>query len=518
MRSQFWMGNISLDNESWRRNSKRYTKLITLWKQLHIQQSHYQLQEVHVQEFRVMTESDVEAIHLASLRVLAETGITLAHPEAREILSGVGAKVEKDRVLLPPVLVEQEVSKSANKVHIRGRNGSVKTLGDGTLHWHNLGGARDIYDAGSGIHRKAMLKDLQDCTRLLDALDGVTTITPFFTPQDVPGHLMSLAMYRYAIPNTTKPLQGPGVQTAQEVQFAIRMASVIGPPEEVLSLSVSPVSPLGFPNDCAAAIIEIARHGIPFAPLPCPTAGTTAPFSIAGAVTQQNAEILASIVLAQLVHPGLPIVYCGRLAMMEPRTGISVWGGVELGLASAATVQMGHRYGLPVNVYGFSTNSHTLDIQNGYERSLNALLPALAGADELSGVGEMEAGVMGSFAQIVCDNEIAASVRRLRMGFEINDDSLAVDIISAAMQSTHNFLGQKHTLRYLRSGEVLLTSLAERGSWETWEKNDRAGMAERAQLEAMQILKSHQAEPLSTNQELELDEILREADRKLGKS
>jgi trimethylamine--corrinoid protein Co-methyltransferase len=217
------------------------------------------------------------------------------------------------------------------------------------------------------------------------------------------------------------------------VQYAIRMASVIGPPKETFSLSVSPVSPLGFPNDCASAIIEIACNGIPFAPLPCPTAGTTAPFSIAGAVAQQNAELLASIVLAQLVRPGLPIIYCGRLAMMEPRTGISVWGGVELGLASAATVQVGHRYGLPVNVYGFSTNSHNLDIQNGYERSLNAIIPALAGADELSGIGEMEAGIMGSFAQIVCDNEIAASVRRILNIFQISDDSLAVDIISAAI-------------------------------------------------------------------------------------
>ncbi|MCX6068937.1 MAG: trimethylamine methyltransferase family protein, partial [Chloroflexi bacterium] len=132
--------------------------------------------------------------------------------------------------------------------------------------------------------------------------------------------------------------------------------------------------------------------------------------SIAGAIAQQNAEVLAPLVLAQLVHPGLPIFYCGRLAMMEPRTGISVWGGVELGLASAGTVQLGHRYGLPVNVYGFSTNAHTLDIQDGFERGLNAAIPALVGADELSGIGEMEAGVSGSFAQMVADNEFASSV------------------------------------------------------------------------------------------------------------
>lgn len=470
-----------------------------------------------MEEFRVMSESDVEAIHYASLRVLAETGIVLSNQEARDILSGAGASILNDRVLLPPSLVEEQVSKAGNEVRIRGRNGSIKTLGDGSLHWHNLGGARDIYDASTGKRRKAMLKDLRDCTRLLDALEGVTTITPFYTPQDVPGHLMSLAMYRHAIPNTTKPLQGPGVQTAQEVQYAVQMAAVIGAPGEVFSLSVSPVSPLGFPNDSAAAIIEIARHGIPFAPLPCPTAGTTAPFSIAGAVAQQNAEILAAIVLAQLVSPGLPIIYCGRLAMMEPRTGISVWGGVELGLASAATVHIGHRYGLPVNVYGFSTNSHTLDIQNGFERSLNAMIPALAGADELSGIGEMEAGVMGSFAQIVCDNEIAGSVRRFLRGFEVTDDSLAVEVISSAMNSSHNFIGQKHTMRYLKGGEVLLTSLAERGSWENWETSGRKGMAERAQQEAERILDKHEIPPLSADQERELDEILNEADNKLKK-
>jgi trimethylamine--corrinoid protein Co-methyltransferase len=464
-------------------------------------------------ELKVLSHMEIEAIHTASLRILADTGIVLSHSLAREMLTGAGAKVKDERVFLPASLVEDQVAKSGKKVSIRGRSGASKTLGDGSLHWHNLGGARDIYNAGTGTRCKATLKDLQDCTRILDALDGVTTITPFFTPQDVPGHMMSLAMYRYSIPHTTKPLQGPGVQTAEEVKYAVHMAGVLGPPGEVFSLSVSPVSPLYFPNDCTEAIIEIARSGVPFGPLPCPTAGTTAPFSIAGSLAQQNAEILASIVLAQIVHPGLPIIYCGRLAMMEPRTGISVWGGVELGLASAATVQVGHHYGLPVNVYGFSTNSHTLDIQNGYERSLNAIIPALAGADELSGIGEMEAGVMGSFAQIICDNEIAGSVRRLTRGFEVSEDALAVEVVSAAMNGTRNFLGQKHTMRYLRSNEVFLTKLAERSSWESWEANQRSGMAERAQTEAMDILQKHEVPPLSDDQERTLDAILEEANR-----
>jgi trimethylamine--corrinoid protein Co-methyltransferase len=342
-------------------------------------------------------------------------------------------------------------------------------------------------------------------------------VTPFFTPTDVPGELMSLSMYRHSIPNTTKPLQGPGVQVAAEVKYAALMAEVIGKVDEVLTMSVSPVSPLTFPDDLVESIVEIAKLGIPFGPLPCPTAGTTAPLSLAGALTQQNAEVLASIIIVKLVRPDVPVIYCGRLAMMEPRTGISVWGGVELGIASVATVQLGHRYNMPVNVYGLSTNAHVYDVQNGYERAMNALLPALAGADELSGIGEMEAGVMGSYTQMVIDNEIIGSVNRAVKGFEVTPDSLAVDVIKNAMEGSRNFIGAKHTINYMRAGEIFYAKLGDRNNFEVWDQGGREGMAERAQAEAERLLTTHQVPPLSADQEKELDKIMQAAADELVK-
>jgi trimethylamine--corrinoid protein Co-methyltransferase len=465
--------------------------------------------------FNLLSHAEVERLHQATLRILDETGIVLNEQSSRLLLAEAGARLGEGRVYLPPGLVESCIAQAGKQVSIRGRGGAVKTLGDGQLYFHNLGGARDIYDAGSGGRRPAVVQDVCDATRLLDALDNCHTITPFFTPTDVPGGIMSLAMYRHALPYTVKPLQGPGVQYAAEARYAVRMAAVIGEPGEVLTLALSPVSPLTIPDHEALAILEIARLGIGFAPLPCPTAGTTAPFTIAGAVAQQNAEVLSALVLAELTNPGLPIIYCGRLAMMEPRTGISVWGGVELGLASAVTVQIGHYYGLPVNVYGFSTNAHTLDAQNGFERALNAALPALAGADELSGIGEMDAGVMGSFAQMVADDEFASSILRLRQGVGADEESLAVEVVAAAMTGTRNFLAQRHTMRHLKAGELLLTRLAERGTWDSWETAGRQGMVERAQALAEQILCQHQVPPLDPAQERELDELLSAAEGEL---
>jgi len=467
--------------------------------------------------FSILDETEVESIHQASLRILGETGVVLTEARSRAILTGAGAQVQDKRVLFPAELVEQCIAQAGKQTTVRGRGGVAKTLGDGNLYFHNLGGAPNVYDAAAGTRRLATVQDVRDATRLLDALENCHTITPFFTPTDVPGGVMSLAMYRHALPYTLKPLQGPGVQYPAEARFAVKMAEVIGKPAEMLTLSLSPVSPLTIPDHEALAIIEIAKLGIAFEPLPCPTAGTTAPFSIAGAIVQQNAEVLAALVLAQLVHPGLPMIYCGRLAMMEPRTGLSVWGGVETGIASAGTVQIGHRYGLPVNVYGFSTNAHSLDAQDGFERALNAILPALAGADELSGIGEMEAGVMGSYAQMVADNEFAGSVLRVRNGFGADEDALAVEVVAAAMASTRNFLGQKHTLKYLKSGEVYMTKLAERSSWETWETGGRQGLVERAQTEAERILRAHQVPPLEAAQEKELDVLMAAAEKELVK-
>jgi trimethylamine--corrinoid protein Co-methyltransferase len=186
-----------------------------------------------------------------------------------------------------------------------------------------------------------------------------------------------------------------------------------------------------------------------------------------------------------------------------------------MGLASAGTVQIGHKYGLPVNVYGFSTNAHSLDLQSGFERGLNVIIPALAGADELSGIGEMEAGVTGSFALMVADNEFASSVLRTRRGYLADEESLAVQVVAQVMDTTHNYLGQKHTSKFLKSGEILLTKLAERGTWETWERGGRRGLAEQAQAESERILREHQAAPLEASQERELDAILSAAEKEL---
>jgi trimethylamine---corrinoid protein Co-methyltransferase len=179
-------------------------------------------------------------------------------------------------------------------------------------------------------------------------------------------------------------------------------------------------------------------------------------------------------------------------------------------MMSAATVQIGHYYHLPVNVYGLAASGYAPDIQSGYERAINALVPALAGADELSGVGEMAGGTYSCNAQIVIDNDIFGEIMRICRGFTVDEESLAVDVIAHAMSTTRNFLGEKHTRKYLRSGEVWEGRLGIKEiGWEMWQAAGYSNAIERAEHIATDIFSSHEVAPLPQEQINALDEILR---------
>ncbi len=470
-----------------------------------------------MERLKFLSDEDIKAMHEATLHVMNEIGVIWTHKPSLDILTAAGCTIKGNRVCFPPELVMDSIAKANKRPNIKGRNGKVNSLGAGNLYFHNLGGARDIFDAKTGTRKPASNQDAVDSIRVLDALDNCHTVTPFFTPPDISNELMSLHMYRHTLPHTTKPVQGPGIQFAHEVKYAVEMANVVGTPANELTLSLSPVSPLTMHDASAAAVMAMAAAGVIQSNLPAPTGGATSPMTMTGSIVQQSAETLAPLVLAQIINPGCGVVYCGRLGMLEPRTGL-IWGGVELGLSSAGTVQLGHYYGFSVNVYGFSTNAHTIDAQNAFERGLNATIPALAGADELSGIGEMEAGVMGSHAQMVLDNELAASTLRLRTGLSADAEHLALEIIGNVMNGTRNYLGQKHTLKHIRAGELALTKLAERNSWETWEdKLNRKQMVDHAIDEAERILREHQVPPLEPQQEKELDRILAAAEKETVK-
>jgi trimethylamine--corrinoid protein Co-methyltransferase len=465
---------------------------------------------------RFLSEEALSSIEETAYRLLDEVGISLEHPVAMEILHGLGCRIEGDRTHVPHEVVQRALQNvTAGREFLNLDGGAAFSLGDGQVRFHNGGGQPQALDLDTGQRRPATLQDVADITRLLDALPNVDQLTPLFGPQDVPPELLFLEATATMLRNTRKPVSAAAIDKPQEVPYLVEMAAACCGGMEAfrarptLSISVSPVSPLKFTASVTGAIMATARSGAPFHSLPAPSLGATGPVTMAGALAQQHAEHLASFVIVAATRPGAPVVYCSRIGPIDLRTATSSWGGPEVGLTGACAAQLAHRLELPCDSYGLSTSSPTLDPQFAFERLANALVPALAGVDILSGVG-MGGGLVGGYEIAVIDDELISLIRHILAGCEVSEATLAYDVMEAVIPRDGVFLGEMHTARQVRRGSLWIPKLSVHGATQQDEN-----IVTRAQVRAKEILSAHEVEPLADDVGRQLDEILARARREL---
>ena len=473
-------------------------------------------------KLKLLSDAQVDAIEEASFKILEKTGVRFDGEGARTRLAKAGAVPHSSRknvITFPRSLIKETIK------HIRpwgsycARDPKNDIVFDGeTMYAHSLGGNPGVFDMDTGQYRMSTLEDVEKTTRVMDALENCHSISNLVVATDVPSELLVVKTQEAMMKNTSKCISGYALNVDSVDILAKMWACVTGGIEELrkrplLDVYASPSSPLTYDSHVSDVMVRGAEYGVPVDLVPCPIAGGTAPVTIAGGLAQQNAEMLAGVVLVQTVSDKVPIMYSGRLSMMDLRTGKNVWAMPEMALASAATVQLAHKYKMVCDVYGVTMDGHCYDMQAGIERGQCALLPALAGADNLSGIGgAWENGA--SYEMLVIDNEIYSDVFRAVRGFEVNDETLAVDIVDK-VGSMGNFLGQPHTMTWLRKGEIRLSSLWDKRTGEKAKKEGVRPVQELAKDQVKKILKEHHPSPLDPDVEKQLAQVVKEAEKTL---
>jgi trimethylamine--corrinoid protein Co-methyltransferase len=118
--------------------------------------------------------------------------------------------------------------------------------------------------------------------------------------------------------------------------------------EPVLSFITCVIkSPLQIVDDTAEKLIEISKLRVPVVISSCPMGGATGPFDEFGMVSQINAEVLAGIVLNQLIAPGAPVLY-GAVPVRTRLDNLNdMYGAPEVVYYTVDCAQMARFYGLP---------------------------------------------------------------------------------------------------------------------------------------------------------------------------
>ena len=469
---------------------------------------------------RVLTELECDQIEETTFRLLEEVGIRLQHQLATEMLQGHGCHVQGDRVLIPREVVAWALENvDRNAVFLSADGSSEAILGQSRFLTHNGGSVPNFEDLETGKRRPAKLQDLIDGTRILDALPNIDVVIPLVGPQDVPEELMTVASFEAMLHHTRKPIAGGAVENSTDVRYMVELACACCGGEEAfrarptVPIMASPISPLTFTEKVTSAILAIINSGATFFPLPAPTMGASGPITMAGVLAQQHAEVLASIVITAAAHPGASVVYCSRINPIDMRSGVSWWGGPDMGMAGACATQLAHRSGLKSDVYGLCTSAAKLDPRFAYEKLANALTPALAGADILSGAGTMDSGMTATLAGAVLDNEMISLIHHICHGYDVNEETLAFEVMKKVILADDIFLGQLHTVKHLRDGTIWYPEILNRATETDYDA--RLGLVNFANDQVHELLKTPEIDSLSESICRDLAEIMEQARREL---
>jgi len=297
------------------------------------------------------------------------------------------------------------------------------------------------------------MEDYDNLVRLADALPNQDLSGHLLVqPGDIPAEIAPVRMLYSSMVHSDKPFIG-SVEGFSGARHTMEMASILFG-EDKASLAEKPVtiglintlSPLSFSREMTEALMEYARWRQPVIIAVAAMAGSTAPVTLAGMLAQQNAEILAGIVLAQLVSPGTPVVYGATSTNMDMKTGAMAIGSPELSLMVVATAQMARYYGLPSRSGGSLTDSHIPDARAGFESMLGLVTAVNSGIDFILHSGGILSSYLAfSYEKFVLDDEMCGMLRRLRQGIEVSEDSLSYEVI-ARVGPGGNYLTEPQTL------------------------------------------------------------------------
>jgi trimethylamine--corrinoid protein Co-methyltransferase len=407
----------------------------------------------HFEPTRVVSDDELEAIHLASLTVLRDIGIDVLDPDARRLLAQAGADADPDgeRVRFDPAMVEERITTCPSEFVLHAPNPAHDVrLGGGHVAFTAVASAPNVEDAAGG-RRTGNRADFQNLLRLSQHLNAVHLHGGYAVePVDIHASVRHLHATHDLLTLSDKAIHAYSLG-AQRNRDCLEMARIArGVTDDQLDHEpsifsiINTSSPLRLDIPMLRGIMEYSSRNQLIVITPFTLAGAMAPVTVAGAVTQQNAEALAGMVMTQVVRPGAPVMYGGFTSNVDMKSGSPAFGTPEYIQSAILGGQLARRYGVPYRSSNVNA-ANAVDAQAGYESVFSLWGAIMGGANMvMHGAGWMEGGLKASFEKMVLDADLLAMVSTFLEPLTIDDDTLAVEAMADVGPGGH-FFGTAHT-------------------------------------------------------------------------
>lgn len=444
-----------------------------------------------------MNDAELEAVHATTLRILEGIGVRLEHDDivSRMLKAGARRGAGSQDVRIPRGMVADCLKLAPARVELARRDGTVDVLTPDSpaVFWTTPG----MYLWTGATRREIAGADLAAVARLCDRLDSVQGVMGMACHDIAPCH-RDFAGVRIIAENCRKHVRALCF-TPAGMEALAEMKQVF--PGNWLSVGFTAHGPLRWTNLALSIFARSAGSGIPATINGEPMAGVTGPVTLAGAIAVGNAEILAGIVVNQVLEPGRPVIYnLGLAHTFDMRNATAVTGGPENALLAAASAALGHFYKLPSASWA-STESVWDDGQAAMEMTFAVQAHLAARVGLIWGLGQLESEKTISLAQLVIHDELVAYARRYQRGFAVNPETLAYELIEE-VGIGGSYLETGHTLDHFREHlwEPKILNRRARG-------NCPYPLEEVARRRAAELIAADDGEKIGTAEQAELRKI-----------
>ena len=395
----------------------------------------------------------LQQIHEASMRILKNTGMKFHHPEAVKILKEHDIQ-EKDGVFFfTEDQIMEWIKKAPHEFTFHARNSKYNAIvgGDNVVQAPGYG-CPQVCDQ-TGVRRNATLEDYVKFTKLFHAnnfykVDGGLIVQP----NDVPAEHAPEIMHYEAILHSDKCLQTASGGGQEQVETMMEMSKEAYGDLDVprMLTIVNTNSPLQLDIRMTDTLLGFAKYKQPVVIAACVMAGATGPITLAGTIALTNAEVLATIALSQMIQPSTPVCYAVQSTASDMATGSMAGGSPEGALCYKYGALMAKFYGLPCRGGGAISDARIVNGQAGYESMLTYLSCVQNKMNYIiHSAGIIDGFTSMSYEKLIMDFEINKIVDRYVRDIEINEDTLAEDLIHE-IGSDGNYMTAEHTFRFCR--------------------------------------------------------------------
>ncbi len=450
-----------------------------------------------------VSRDELAFIQDRSLTVLEEIGIEFLHDRALEILSGAGADVDRatKRVRFPRGLVESAVARAPGRFALHARNPARSiTIGGNRIAFCPVASPPFAHGLGRG-RREGNFADYCDFLRLGQSLDCLHFFGGYpVEPTDLPAASRHLDCLSAFVTLTDRAWHAYSLGAGRIDDALSIIAIARGRSREELKSEPSIVtvvnanSPLRFDTPMLDGMMTMATFNQPVIVTPFTLAGAMAPATVAGAVTQQNAEALAGMTLVQLVNPGAPVVYGGFTSNVDMKTGAPAFGTPEYARATMIGGQLARLNGVPYRSSNANAST-SVDAQAAWESQFSLWSAVMSHANiVLHGAGWLEGGLVASFEKMVIDADTIQMMAAILEPVVVDDEAIGIPAMEEVGPGGH-FFGVGHTLeRYETAFHAPMVS--DWTNFESWRQAGGLDAAQRACGIARRLIDDAEPPPL----------------------